>query len=91
MNDRDEGDGAGAREDADDDVAAAVPGRGAARSRAERSGWDHSRRSLVRRRRETRLTGRVSDGAEGARTPDLLAASQTLSQLSYGPASFDCR
>src|SRR5262249_6316923 len=25
------------------------------------------------------------DGAEGARTPDLLAASQTLSQLSYGP------
>ena len=26
-------------------------------------------------------------GAEGARTPDLLAASQTLSQLSYGPRS----
>jgi hypothetical protein len=25
------------------------------------------------------------DGAEGARTPDLLAASQTLSQLSYSP------
>ncbi|MCW3000639.1 MAG: hypothetical protein JWN65_4188, partial [Solirubrobacterales bacterium] len=24
-------------------------------------------------------------GARGARTPDLLAASQTLSQLSYGP------
>ena len=30
-------------------------------------------------------TTRASDGAEGARTPDLLAASQTLSQLSYGP------
>jgi hypothetical protein len=29
-------------------------------------------------------------GAEGARTPDLLAASQTLSQLSYGPAEADC-
>ena len=42
-------------------------------------------------RRETRLTGRVSDGAEGARTPDLLAASQTLSQLSYGPKRRDCR
>jgi ribosome-associated protein len=27
----------------------------------------------------------VINGAEGARTPDLLAASQTLSQLSYGP------
>jgi hypothetical protein len=26
-----------------------------------------------------------SSGAEGARTPDLLAASQTLSQLSYSP------
>jgi hypothetical protein len=26
------------------------------------------------------------NGAEGIRTPDLLAASQTLSQLSYGPA-----
>ena len=26
------------------------------------------------------------DGAKGIRTPDLLAASQTLSQLSYGPA-----
>ena len=35
--------------------------------------------------------GRVSDGAEGARTPDLLAASQTLSQLSYGPGNRDCR
>src|SRR5215510_11738137 len=36
-----------------------------------------------------RRTGDVAtcDGAEGARTPDLLAASQTLSQLSYGPAS----
>ena len=41
----------------------------------------------VTRRSETRNPprGRVSDGAEGARTPDLLAASQTLSQLSYGP------
>ena len=29
--------------------------------------------------------GRIGNGAEGARTPDLLAASQTLSQLSYGP------
>ena len=27
------------------------------------------------------------DGAKGDRTPDLLAASQTLSQLSYGPVS----
>src|SRR4029079_3356486 len=27
----------------------------------------------------------VEDGADGARTRDLLAASQTLSQLSYGP------
>ena len=27
------------------------------------------------------------DGANGTRTRDLLAASQTLSQLSYGPAS----
>ena len=26
-------------------------------------------------------------GAKGDRTPDLLAASQTLSQLSYGPVS----
>ena len=31
--------------------------------------------------------GGFLDGAEGARTPDLLAASQSLSQLSYGPAS----
>ena len=29
----------------------------------------------------------VEDGADGARTRDLLAASQTLSQLSYGPLS----
>lgn len=29
----------------------------------------------------------VDDGAKGDRTPDLLAASQTLSQLSYGPVS----
>ena len=28
----------------------------------------------------------LPDGAEGARTPDLLAASQTLSQLSYSPS-----
>ena len=28
-------------------------------------------------------------GAEGDRTPDLLAASQTLSQLSYGPGRSD--
>ncbi len=27
----------------------------------------------------------VGSGADGARTRDLLAASQTLSQLSYGP------
>ena len=33
----------------------------------------------------------VVHGAEGARTPDLLAASQTLSQLSYGPGALDCR
>ncbi len=33
------------------------------------------------------IVGLRSYGAEGARTPDLLAASQTLSQLSYGPAS----
>ncbi len=31
--------------------------------------------------------GRRDDGAKGDRTPDLLAASQTLSQLSYGPVS----
>ena len=30
---------------------------------------------------------RSSDGADGIRTRDLLAASQTLSQLSYGPSS----
>jgi hypothetical protein len=29
---------------------------------------------------------RNEDGANGTRTRDLLAASQTLSQLSYGPA-----
>ena len=29
---------------------------------------------------------RDEDGANGTRTRDLLAASQTLSQLSYGPA-----
>jgi hypothetical protein len=29
--------------------------------------------------------GEAGYGAEGDRTPDLLAASQTLSQLSYGP------
>ncbi len=29
----------------------------------------------------------AGNGAEGARTPDLLAASQTLSQLSYGPGA----
>src|SRR5204862_4068045 len=29
--------------------------------------------------------GLRTSGAEGARTPDLLAASQTLSQLSYSP------
>jgi hypothetical protein len=28
----------------------------------------------------------TEDGANGTRTRDLLAASQTLSQLSYGPA-----
>src|SRR3954447_23555427 len=31
------------------------------------------------------LRGLFMSGAEGARTPDLLAASQTLSQLSYSP------
>ncbi len=30
--------------------------------------------------------GKPGYGARGIRTPDLLAASQTLSQLSYGPA-----
>ncbi len=39
---------------------------------------------------ETRLVGRVSDGAEGDRTPDLRAASAALSQLSYGPRGADC-
>jgi hypothetical protein len=38
--------------------------------------------SLSHRQRE--------NGADGARTRDLLAASQTLSQLSYGPSSRDC-
>ena len=32
----------------------------------------------------------TTDGAEGDRTPDLLTASQTLSQLSYGPKRVDC-
>src|SRR5689334_17285911 len=31
----------------------------------------------------------TSDGANGTRTRDLLAASQTLSQLSYGPLGRD--
>ena len=31
-------------------------------------------------------TDKPKSGAEGARTPDLLAASQTLSQLSYSPS-----
>lgn len=31
-----------------------------------------------------------SDGASGIRTRDLLAASQALSQLSYGPARANC-
>ena len=31
--------------------------------------------------------GGSESGAEGDRTPDLLAASQTLSQLSYGPVA----
>jgi hypothetical protein len=38
-------------------------------------------------RRRAHRSLRCTDGAEGARTPDLLAASQTLSQLSYGPWS----
>src|SRR5882757_5602428 len=38
-------------------------------------------------KRKSPLLGALESGAEGARTPDLLAASQTLSQLSYGPAS----
>lgn len=33
----------------------------------------------------------LKSGAEGARTPDLLAASQTLSQLSYSPSFNDER
>ena len=44
---------------------------------------------LRRRRPElgeaTRRSSRGRSGADGARTRDLLAASQTLSQLSYGP------
>ena len=36
-------------------------------------------------RAATDMAGDRNSGAEGARTPDLLAASQTLSQLSYGP------
>src|SRR5207247_7550145 len=34
---------------------------------------------------ETASSRGLESGAEGARTPDLLAASQTLSQLSYSP------
>ncbi len=41
--------------------------------------------SLESAQRETRLGERVSDGAEGDRTPDLPDAIRTLSQLSYGP------
>ena len=37
--------------------------------------------------RQNRIDHRVVNGARGARTLDLLAASQTLSQLSYGPTS----
>ena len=33
---------------------------------------------------------RESSGADGTRTRGLLAASQTLSQLSYGPAPAKC-
>jgi hypothetical protein len=35
---------------------------------------------------EAALADGLDSGAEGARTPDLLAASQTLSQLSYSPS-----
>src|SRR5712691_11589971 len=48
-------------------------------------------RFIPRRKKGARTVGRLFDGAEGARTPDLLAASQTLSQLSYGPRRVQCR
>ena len=83
---RDERDGAGAGQHPDHDVVAAVPHRAPRDHRASvAAGPDPAAASFERRM--PALPGRASDGAEGARTPDLLAASQTLSQLSYGPAS----
>ena len=38
------------------------------------------------KRKKPKCIGLFLDGAKGARTPDLLTASQTLSQLSYSPA-----
>src|SRR6186713_873261 len=55
------------------------------------SSWRRPYRPLSLRRTDGAAVDNSSptvsprDGAEGARTPDLLAASQTLSQLSYGP------
>ena len=44
-----------------------------------------SSRSVTRKKKTP--TRRSASGAEGARTPDLLTASQVLSQLSYCPMS----
>jgi hypothetical protein len=40
---------------------------------------------LIVKEQRPRMRGIKSRGAEGDRTPDLLVANQTLSQLSYSP------
>ena len=58
--------------------------------------YDENRFYFIKNRRYTEgfwtslfLTGREDGGAEGDRTPDLDIANVALSQLSYGPISFD--
>ena len=62
------------------------------RQRSLRGGGAYSRELPARLTTTASVArGHRPSGAEGARTPDLLAASQTLSQLSYGPGTMDCR
>src|SRR3954451_8675098 len=58
-------------------AATSLTGLGKENSDSRIAPSDYEEAALVR--------GLLVSGAEGARTPDLLAASQTLSQLSYSP------
>ena len=60
--------------------AARAPGRS-----APRTGFDPPRGRRQRKRHPRGCLIRISGGDEGDRTPDLLTASQALSQLSYAP------